>query len=869
MNKRSIKKLVSSLVIACMLFSSFGVAFGATASATSDIKGHWAESQISAWIDKGFIKGYEDGSFKPNNTITRAEFIALINRSFGLTETTAISFSDVASSNWAYAEVAIGVKAGYITGYADGTIGASKPISRQEVAVIVDRLLGLSNTESANTTFTDAGSIAAWAQGAVNAAVAKEILKGYSEDNSFKPSKSITRAEAVVTLDRAVAAKATVYSAAGTYGPAKGTETINGDVVINVAGVVLQNLVINGNLLFAAGIGSGDATLNNVTVKGQTRVEGGGENSIHLNNSIILTIIVDKKNGTVRIVAEGSTTVGEVTVNSPTTIQETGTTGTGFSKVTLSELLPADSKVTLKGSFDSLVIKGDKIQVDIPEGSVKEVIAESTATGMTLNLGADAKIVSLILDAVVKMLGTGTIETATLSAVAKKDTTFEKQPDKKVDKVEGTVTPTTTPAPTATTPTPTSSSGDTSSPTVVSKTALGTAITAAESVYSSAHVGIAIGEYTQAVVDTVYGVITSSKVVFNNSSATQATVDTATTTLNAAVVSFLAAAIQADKAALTSAITSAQTVSSAAVIGTAVGNYSQANKDILDAAITSALSIKNNMLSTQTAVDTAVTSVNNAKTAFQATAVSQTGAGTIAVSSTNVNTASTNESINITYSVYGNYANGTVTFTLPVGITASVSNATYTVNGGSITAVTNIAGQVVTINGITANDTEQVELIIDNQTIPAAGTYSFSATGDLDGTGASNIVSAGTGTETSTIRFFGITGSVAILAASYNVGDLISVTVTDADLNTDIAAADTVTVNVYSTFDTTGIMVTLTETGLSTGVFTGTATVKAASDDLSDFIGAVTLDTITARYNDVLDSNGATPAAVTASATVN
>jgi hypothetical protein len=456
MKNKSFKKLLSSFLILSMLLLSISSAFVAAATSTSDIKGHWAENEISAWIDKGFIKGYEDGNFKPGNNITRAEFIALINRSFGFTETTAISFSDVAAGNWAYAEVAIAVKAGYITGYDDGTIGASKPISRQEVAVIVDRLLGLSNTENAKTSFADSGSIASWAQGAVNAAVAKQILKGYAEDNSFKPSKSITRAEAVVTLDRAVAAKAIVYSAAGTYGPVTGTETINGDVAINVAGVTLQNLVINGNLLFAAGIGSGDATLNNVTVTGQTKVEGGGENSIHFNNSIILTIVVDKKNGTVRIVAEGSTTVGEVTVNSPTTIQETGTTGTGFSKVTLSENLPADSKVTLKGSFDSLVIKGDKIQVDIPEGSVKEVKATSTGTGMTLNLGADAKIVSLILDAVVKMLGTGTIETATLSAVAKAETTFEKQPAKTEDKVEGTVTaaPTATPAPTPTPTTP-------------------------------------------------------------------------------------------------------------------------------------------------------------------------------------------------------------------------------------------------------------------------------------------------------------------------------------------------------------------------------------------------------------------------------
>jgi hypothetical protein len=57
---------------------------------------------------------------------------------------------------------------------------------------------------------------------------------------------------------------------------------------------------------------------------------------------------------------------------------------TGFSNVKLTDLLPADSKVTLKGSFENLEIVSDKISVEIPEGSVQKVTADTTATGMTL-----------------------------------------------------------------------------------------------------------------------------------------------------------------------------------------------------------------------------------------------------------------------------------------------------------------------------------------------------------------------------------------------------------------------------------------------------------------------------------------------------
>ncbi|BBH22996.1 hypothetical protein Back11_43410 [Paenibacillus baekrokdamisoli] len=397
MKNKLFKKLVSSLVMACLLLSSFGVAMAATTSVASDIKGHWAESEISAWMDKGLIKGYEDGSFKPENQITRAEFIALINRSFGFTEETAIAFSDVPAGNWAYPEVAKAVKAGYITGYVDGTIGVSKPISRQEVAAIVDRLLGLSNAESAATSFTDSSTIASWAKASVDAAVTKGILKGYT-DNSFKPSKSITRAEAVVTLDRAVAAKVTVYNTAGTYGPATGTQTINGDVVINVAGVTVQNLEINGKLLFAAGIGSGDAFLNNVTVKGDTTINGGGVNSLHFKNSRLAKVIIKAAKGPVRVVAEGSTTVGLTEVSSPAVIQEDGTTGKGFGDVTLNKDLPTGSDVTLKGTFDNVIILGDKSHVELPDGTTItkfKTDADATVTGKgiiaTAELGKDSK----------------------------------------------------------------------------------------------------------------------------------------------------------------------------------------------------------------------------------------------------------------------------------------------------------------------------------------------------------------------------------------------------------------------------------------------------------------------------------------------
>src|SRR5690242_4954795 len=70
-----------------------------------DIQGHWAQNQISSWVEKDLAKGYEDHSFRPNNTITRAEFITLVNRYFGFIDVSSVSFSDVKSGDWYADEV--------------------------------------------------------------------------------------------------------------------------------------------------------------------------------------------------------------------------------------------------------------------------------------------------------------------------------------------------------------------------------------------------------------------------------------------------------------------------------------------------------------------------------------------------------------------------------------------------------------------------------------------------------------------------------------------------------------------------------------------------------------------------------------------
>lgn len=597
MNKKGMK-WASPAMAALMLFASYGTAFGAepasaSGSAKSDVQGHWAENQIADWMNRGLVKGYSDGSFKPNGQITRGEFFALINRSFGFTEKAPVTFGDLAENSWAYDEVAKAVKAGYVSGYADGNIGASAPISRQEAAVIVARLLDL-HSEAVGTQFADASSFAGWAKDAIAAVSAADIMRGNS--GKFSPGTLITRAEAIVTLDRASHAKATAqasrtYDAAGTYGPESGTETVAGSVAVNAADVTLKNMVIEGDLILGEGIGTGDAFLEGVTVKGRVLVHGGGENSIHFKDSVLVDVIVDKASGlgTVRIVSEGTTTVALVVVNSPTVIKESGSAA-GFGNVNVSSSLPAGSKVTLQGSFDTLNVSAKQIQVDLPEGSVQKLNAASGASDLTLNLNAGTKVNSLVLDAIVKVLGQGVIVAAVMNTGG---STFQTPPQTS----SGNGAPAPTPAPVTppanSTPTTPSNPSTPPAPTV-DKKGLSADIETAKKLLAAHPIGNANGKVYEDDYVAYQKAIDQATKVNLSVAATQAQVDAARTALTAATNAFSKAIIVVSTLELEKAIASAQKQLVDHPVGYSAGQTTQAAHDALAAVISSAQAVVQN-----------------------------------------------------------------------------------------------------------------------------------------------------------------------------------------------------------------------------------------------------------------------------------
>ncbi|CAM4486937.1 hypothetical protein FHS16_004881 [Paenibacillus endophyticus] len=172
--------------------------------APPDLMGHWAEANVLRAIELGFVTGYPDGTFRPNNLVTRAEYTAMLVRAVQLPITVnsevTLDFTDIdLIHNWAKPYIAEAASAGVISGYEDRTFRAQNQINRAEMAVILARTAGFDLTKSVTTLFSDHEQIPSWAKAAIIESVHNRLLEGRG-NNLFAPSAYTTRAEALTAI---------------------------------------------------------------------------------------------------------------------------------------------------------------------------------------------------------------------------------------------------------------------------------------------------------------------------------------------------------------------------------------------------------------------------------------------------------------------------------------------------------------------------------------------------------------------------------------------------------------------------------------------------------------------------------------------
>jgi len=167
---------------------------------------HWAHSAIQRAAALGIVQGNPDGSYKPNEATTRAEFITMLAKAFKWqseeNEASELSFQDNDNIGaWAKDAIAQGLKRGIVTGYTDGSFRPNQEITRTEMIVMIARALGIKASDLEQTSFSDDDNIPAWAKGAVESLREQGHLAGRS-GNSFAPNEAASRAEALVIILR-------------------------------------------------------------------------------------------------------------------------------------------------------------------------------------------------------------------------------------------------------------------------------------------------------------------------------------------------------------------------------------------------------------------------------------------------------------------------------------------------------------------------------------------------------------------------------------------------------------------------------------------------------------------------------------------
>ena len=195
------KKILAPLLAAAMVFSAVPFSFAAVEdTGFSDVSaGSWYADAVEYVSDNGLMSGTGDAVFSPDMTTSRAMMVTLLYRASGSPVVSASSsFTDVADDTWYADAVSWASENAFVSGYGDGTYGPENPVSREQIAAILWRY-AVSPQADAGTDFSDESDISSYASVAVDWARANGIINGL-ENNRFDPQGDATRAQIAVLL---------------------------------------------------------------------------------------------------------------------------------------------------------------------------------------------------------------------------------------------------------------------------------------------------------------------------------------------------------------------------------------------------------------------------------------------------------------------------------------------------------------------------------------------------------------------------------------------------------------------------------------------------------------------------------------------
>lgn len=370
----------------------------------SDIDGSWAKEVILAGVEAGYINGYGDGTFRPNEPVTRAQFAKMLNNAIGAKNAAAVSFADVTAGAWYYDEVRKAVSAQYIAGYNDNTFRPDRTITRQEAAVMLSRLVTEPTEKKSSGDFADSAAIDAWARDSVDLVYAKGYMKG-DNHNDFDPKGNLTRAQAAQLIYSLTKGETIVADGTTVMDDREGVLFVNDVMVSSLNDVTLRRCRVLGTLNVGADVTLDGTKANRMSVVGED----------------------------VEITASGTAQIKETTARAAVELTEKNLTGDGFQNVALTGDLSA-ATVKLTGSFDQVTLEsgtvlshtGGKIALmdlnkkaalTIQRGDIDRFHVAAAAADSTVVLSSDVTVGTATMDGAASFRGAGTINTAVENVV--------------------------------------------------------------------------------------------------------------------------------------------------------------------------------------------------------------------------------------------------------------------------------------------------------------------------------------------------------------------------------------------------------------------------------------------------------------------
>ena len=407
-----------SLLLALTLMLGLAPGFpGASETASA----HWADPYLSQLVEWGFIR--EDQAGYPDRALTRADFMAIVNRAYGYHETGETPFEDVAEEDWYYDDVGIAYNARYIHGTSPTTASPKEALTRETAATILGRNMMLEESAGELLDFTDARQISSWAKGTIKSSLEHYLVSGY-DDGTFRPQRNVSwgeMASMVTALVGTPLQESGEYSLGGVYG----------NVTITSPDVTLRDTVISGDLYITGGVGLGGIELENVTVLGRIIASGtgqaeGGQDSILLRNVTADELLVDNlQDNYVSLRADGVTEIGKTTVRTSAYIEDNTPDGLGLQYISLEgESYPEGEEpegwtpiqLDLAGRIGEVVNRTPGSQVRAASGTVAKLTVDEAAVGSTVVIDRGAVVKELNLDTATLVTGEGDIEHLTVNA---------------------------------------------------------------------------------------------------------------------------------------------------------------------------------------------------------------------------------------------------------------------------------------------------------------------------------------------------------------------------------------------------------------------------------------------------------------------